>query len=152
MSPSMRELLIHCPDGQIKTVPLAGERLSVGRSRADEISFPEDAGLSRKHFVFEPESDDWTARDLGPKTGELATKAVNAQRGVVLTLEGENLVPRAHKGDGFRISTAVRDRVVNQKTSILVKDAQKDDAFKSRLSIVEQKVHTMMAVPLQTKD
>jgi serine phosphatase RsbU (regulator of sigma subunit) len=71
---------------------------------------------------------------------------------VVLTLEGENLVPRAHKGDGFRISTAVRDRVVNQKTSILVKDAQKDDAFKSRLSIVEQKVHTMMAVPLQTKD
>src|SRR5581483_8431 len=27
-----------------------------------------------------------------------------------------------------------------------------DDAFKGRMSIVEQKVHTMMAVPLQTKD
>jgi serine phosphatase RsbU (regulator of sigma subunit)/pSer/pThr/pTyr-binding forkhead associated (FHA) protein len=257
MSPSLRELLIHCPDGQIKTVPLAGERLSVGRSSAAEISFPEDAGLSRQHFAFEPEGDDWTVQDLGSKNGtfvnniplkarlvlrpgdritaghitvvyapeskgtgpgvvifegddetsptsstvvttlenanqtiaferpvgpkasaplqalinaglelnenrplaelfpvilDLAVKAVNAQRGVVLTLEGENLVPRAHKGDGFRISTAVRDRVVNQKSSILVRDAQLDDAFKSRLSIVEQKVHTMMAVPLQTKE
>ncbi|MBZ5578968.1 MAG: SpoIIE family protein phosphatase [Acidobacteriia bacterium] len=252
-----RELLIHCPDGQIKTVPLEGDRLSVGRSSAAEISFPEDAGLSRQHFAFEPEGDDWTVQDLGSKNGtfvnniplkarlvlrpgdritaghitvvfapeskgtgpgvvifegdeddtsptsstvvtsleganqtiafervgpkssaplqaliragqelaenrplaelfpvilDLAIQAVNAQRGVVLTLEGENLVPRAHKGDGFRISTAVRDRVVNQKSSILVRDAQLDDAFKSRLSIVEQKVHTMMAVPLQTKE
>jgi sigma-B regulation protein RsbU (phosphoserine phosphatase) len=254
-----RELVIHCPDGQIKTVPLAGDRLSVGRSSAAEISFPEDAGLSRQHFAFEPEGDDWTVQDLGSKNGtfvnniplkarlvlrpgdrvtaghitvvyapqstgagagvvifegdddttsptaatvvtslegalsnqtlalerggpkspaalqaliragqelaenrpladlfplilDLAIEAVNAQRGVVLTLEGENLVPRAHKGDGFRISTAVRDRVLTDKKSILVRDAQLDDAFKSRLSIVEQKVHTMMAVPLQTKD
>jgi len=33
-----------------------------------------------------------------------------------------------------------------------VRDAQLDDAFKGRMSIVEQKVHTMMAAPLQTKD
>jgi serine phosphatase RsbU (regulator of sigma subunit) len=46
----------------------------------------------------------------------------------------------------------VRDRVIREKTSILVRDAQLDDAFKSRMSIVEQKVHTMMAVPLQTND
>ena len=42
--------------------------------------------------------------------------------------------------------------MLNDKTSILVRDAQLDDAFKGRMSIVEQKVHTMMAVPLQTKD
>jgi serine phosphatase RsbU (regulator of sigma subunit) len=254
-----RELHVHCPDGQIKTIPLNAERLSVGRSSAAEISFPEDAGLSRQHFAFEPEGEDWTVQDLGSKNGtfvnniplkarlvlrpgdritaghitvvyapeskgtgpgvvifegdgdetsptsstvvtslegamsnqtlalerggakasaplqaliraglelsenrpladlfpvilDLAIQAVNAQRGVVLTLEGENLVPRAHKGDGFRISSKVRDHVVNQKSSILVRDAQMDEAFKSRLSIVEQKVHTMMAVPLQTKD
>ena len=35
---------------------------------------------------------------------------------------------------------------------MLVRDAQLDDAFKGRMSIVEQKVHTMMAAPLQTKD
>src|SRR6185503_18123246 len=64
----------------------------------------------------------------------------------------DQLVAKAHKGEGFRISTMVRDKVVNEKASILVRDAQLDDAFKGRMSIVEQKVHTMMAVPLQTKD
>ena len=252
-----RELLIQCPDGQMKTVPLTGARLSIGRSSAADLCFPEDAGLSRQHFAFEPEVDDWTVQDLGSKNGtfvnniplkarlilkpgdrvtaghlvivfapnadgaasgvvlfeaetsssttstvvtslagalsnqtqaierggpkasapmqaliragqelaenrplhelfpvilDLAIQAVNAQRGVLMILEGEDLVPRAHKGDGFRISTAVRDRVLKERSSILVRDAQLDDAFKGRMSIVEQKVHTMMAAPLQTTD
>ena len=251
-----RELLIQCPDGQMKTIPLTGERLAVGRSSAAELCFPEDAGLSRQHFAFETQGDDWTVQDLGSKNGtfvnniplkarlilkpgdritaghlvivfspgaqpqtgvvvfdgadtsspttstvvtslegatnqtlalertgpkasapmqaliragqelaenrplpelfpvilDLAIQAVSAQRGVLLLLEGDSLVPMAHKGDGFRISTAVRDRVINDKSSVLVRDAQLDDAFKGRMSIVEQKVHTMMAVPLQTRD
>ena len=251
-----RELLVQCPDGQMKTVPLTGARLSIGRSSAAELCFPEDAGLSRQHFAFEPEGDDWTVQDLGSKNGtfvnniplkarlilrpgdrvtaghlaivfapdeagtaagvvvfegepsspttstvvtslagalnqtmtieragskasapmqaliragqelsenrplhelfpvilDLAIQAVNAQRGVLMILEGEELVPRAHKGEGFRISSAVRDRVLNERSSILVRDAQLDDAFKGRMSIVEQKVHTMMAVPLQAKE
>jgi hypothetical protein len=61
-----RELRIHGPDGQIKNVPLVGDRVSVGRSGAADISYPEDAGLSRQHFVFEPEGEDWAVRDLGP--------------------------------------------------------------------------------------
>src|SRR5579862_6412542 len=64
-----RELLIQCPDGQMKTVPLTGERLSVGRSSVAELCFPEDAGLSRQHFAFEPDGDGWTVRDLGSKNG-----------------------------------------------------------------------------------
>jgi len=253
-----RELLIQCPNGQTKTVPLTGDRLAVGRSSAAELCFPEDAGLSRQHFAFEPEGEEWTVQDLGSKNGtfvnniplkarlilqagdritaghlvivyapegqpeaagvvvfegaessspttstvvtslegaltnqtmaierggakasapmqaliragqelsanrpladlfpvilDLAVEAVNAQRGVLLLLETDLLVPKAHKGEGFRISTAVRDRVLNERSSILVRDAQLDDAFKARMSIVEQKVHTMMAVPLQTKD
>jgi sigma-B regulation protein RsbU (phosphoserine phosphatase) len=251
-----RELLIQCPDGQMKTIPLT-DRLSVGRSSASELCFPEDAGLSRQHFAFEPEGDDWTIQDLGSKNGtfvnyiplkgklalqpgdritaghlvivyapdgaqadkgvvvfdgadggspssttvvtslegalanptmafqtgpkasapmqaliragqeltknqtlselfpiilDLAIEASNAQRGVLMILEHGNLTPKAHKGEGFRISSAVRDRVLKEKTSMLVRDAQMDDAFKARMSIVEQKVHTMMAVPLQTKD
>ena len=39
---------------------------------------------------------------------------------------GETLVARAHKGEGFRISTAVRDRVIVEKSSVLVRDAQLD--------------------------
>jgi sigma-B regulation protein RsbU (phosphoserine phosphatase) len=254
-----RELLIQCPDGQTKTISLTGERLAVGRSSAAELCFPEDAGLSRQHFVFETQGDDWTVLDLGSKNGtfvnniplkarltlkpgdritaghlvvvyapeaegaaqnvvvfdgtdsttspststvvtslagalsnqtlyverggpkasapmqaliragqelsenrplsdlfpvilDLAIQAVNAQRGVLLIQEGDALVARAHKGEGFRISTMVRDRVMNAKDSMLVRDAQLDDAFKGRMSIVEQKVHSMMAVPLQTKE
>ena len=252
-----RELLIQCPDGQTKVMPMTGERISVGRSSTAELCFPEDAGLSRQHFAFECEGDGWTVQDLGSTNGtfvnniplkarlplkpgdritaghlvivyapdtrpastgvvvfdpvegatpttstvvtslegalsnqtmvvdrsgrgsaqvqalvragqclsenhpleelfplilDLSIKAVNAQRGVVMLLEGEELVPKAHKGEGFRISTTVRDRVLKEKSSILVRDAQLDDAFKSRMSIVEQKVHTMMAVPLQTSD
>jgi pSer/pThr/pTyr-binding forkhead associated (FHA) protein len=214
-----KELLIQCPDGQMKTVPLTGERLSIGRSSAAELCFPEDAGLSRQHFAFENEGEDWTVQDLGSKNGtfvnniplkarlilkagdritaghlvivfspdaadpnagvvvfeggdnsspttstvvtslegalsnqtmtiekggakasaplqaiiraglelaenrplnelfpvilDLAIQGVNAQRGVLLILEGDALIPKAHKGDGFRISTAVRDRVIN---------------------------------------
>src|SRR5213593_4036012 len=63
------ELLIQGPDGQTKTIPLTGERLAVGRSSAAELCFPEDAGLSRQHFAFEVQGDDWTVQDLGSKNG-----------------------------------------------------------------------------------
>ena len=45
----------------------------------------------------------------------------------------------------------MRDRVINEKASVLVRDAQMDEAFRERMSIVEQKVRTLMAVPLQTE-
>jgi serine phosphatase RsbU (regulator of sigma subunit) len=249
--------MIQSPDRETASMPLTGQRLSVGRSSAADLCFPEDAGLSRQHFAFEAEGDDWTVEDLGSKNGtyvndiplkgrlilrpgdritaghlaivyspqagrvdgdvvifegggesappststlitslegsrqtmvfeggrpkpsapmqallraglelaenrplgdlfpvilELAVQAVNAQRGVLMTLEGGALIPRAHKGEGFRISAAVRDRVLKDRSSMLVRDAQLDDAFKGRMSIVEQKVHTMMAVPLQTQE
>jgi len=90
--------------------------------------------------------------ELFQKILDLSIDAVGAQRGVLMTLEGQHLVVRANKGEGFRISSAVRDRVLKEKNSLLVKDTQMDDAFRERLSIVEQKVRTLMAVPLQTKD
>src|SRR5271165_2531099 len=64
-----RELVIQCPDGQMRTVPLTGERLSIGRSSAAELCFPEDAGLSRQHFAFESQGEEWTVQDLGSKNG-----------------------------------------------------------------------------------
>jgi serine phosphatase RsbU (regulator of sigma subunit) len=253
-----RELLIQTPDGQTKTFGLGSAPVTVGRSSNVELCFFDDVGLSRQHFIFEPEGDDWTVRDLGSKNGtyvnniplkarlvlqpgdritaghltilydvgvrrtdqgvvvfeggerespttstvlttlagalsnatilaekggagalspvqaliragqelsqnrplaelfplilDLSINAVNAQRGVVMLLEGDTLVAKAHKGEGFRISTAVRDRVLKEKASVLVRDVQLDEAFKARMSIVEQRVHTMMAAPLETKD
>src|SRR3979411_1292065 len=64
-----RELLIQGPDGQVNTIELSGGRLAVGRSSTVELSFPEDAGLSRQHFAFEGQGDDWTVQDLGSKNG-----------------------------------------------------------------------------------
>ncbi len=240
-----RELLIQCRDGETKSAMLTGERLSVGRSVDAGLCFPEDSGLSRQHFVFEAEGENWTVQDLRSRNGtfvnqvrlteritlqpgdritagqlvivyapeppaemvvfdcaetdqltpvlptittnlehalarhkpmqallhaglelsknrplaelfpvilDLAIEAVDAQRGVLLILQEDRLVPKANKGAGFRISTAVRDHVLNEKSSILVCNVQLDDVYKNRQSIVEQRIHTIMAAPLQSKE
>lgn len=84
---------------------------------------------------------------------DLSLSAINSKRGVILTLESNGkLLVRASKGEGFSISTAVRDRVLRDKCSLIVKNAQTDDAFRHQQSIVLHSVHSMMAVPLQTGD
>jgi serine phosphatase RsbU (regulator of sigma subunit) len=83
---------------------------------------------------------------------DLSIQAVGAERGVLMTLEGDDLVVRSVRGEGFRISSAVRDRVLKEGASLLVRDTALDEAFKSRDSIVGQQVQSVMAVPLQTSD
>jgi sigma-B regulation protein RsbU (phosphoserine phosphatase) len=83
---------------------------------------------------------------------DLSIQAVRANRGVLLTLDDGELAVRANKGEGFHISTAVRDRVLNSGLSVLVRDTSADDAFRERRSIVEQNIRTLMAVPLQTQN
>lgn len=252
----VRELAITSPDGKTKTLRLEGESLSLGRSSANELCFPEDVGLSRQHMVLEREGEQWSVRDLGSKNGtfvsglriaektplrpgdrivasrivmvfepagedanktvffegpaagpadltvsttlehllkgqtkdksplgpqwgsaitalvragrelaerkplpelfrvilDLAIEAVAARRGVLMTLEKGQLVTQSSRGEGFRISTAVRDRVLEGKTSLLIRDTAQDDALRQRLSIVEYSVRTLMAVPLQTDE
>ncbi len=83
---------------------------------------------------------------------KLALSAMEAKRGVILTLEEGELVVRASEGDGFSISTSVRDRILRQKCSLVISDAQLDDALRQQRSIVMHRVRSMMAVPLQTGD
>jgi serine phosphatase RsbU (regulator of sigma subunit) len=82
---------------------------------------------------------------------DLAIQAVQADRGILMTAEGDDLIVRANKGEGFRISSAVRDRVLTTGESVLVRDTASDDAFRERRSIVEQNIRTLMAVPLHTR-
>jgi hypothetical protein len=55
-----------------------------------------------------------------------------------MILEGDSLVPRAHKAMASHQHRRPRSRH-QKRSSILVRDAQLDDAFKGRMSIVERK-------------
>jgi serine phosphatase RsbU (regulator of sigma subunit) len=68
-----------------------------------------------------------------------------------MTLENGELVTRAHKGDGFRVSSAVRDKVMRERASLLVQDAASDSLLRASQTIVQQKIKSLMAVPLQTE-
>jgi sigma-B regulation protein RsbU (phosphoserine phosphatase) len=83
---------------------------------------------------------------------ELSLSAVEAKRGVILTLDEGELQVRASKGDGFIISTLVRDQVLGDKRSLLISDAMRHDALSKQESIVLSRVRSMMAAPLQTRD
>jgi phosphoserine phosphatase RsbU/P len=90
--------------------------------------------------------------ELFPLIMDLTMDAVGATRGVLMTLENGELRVREARGEGFKISSTVRDRVIQKKESLLVRDAQLDTALKAQRSIVLQKVRGMIAVPLQTND
>ncbi len=81
---------------------------------------------------------------------ELAIDAVKGDRGILLTLEKGQLVPQANRGEGFRISSTVRNRVIDTGASVLVSDTGADEALRERKSIVEQNIRSLIAVPLQT--
>ncbi len=246
-------------DGKTSTVALDRDRITLGRSSANELCYPDDVGLSRQHLALIRRNSQWTVEDLGSKNGtmlngqrleapmpfhpgdrvaaghltiefadaglstqntvvfvdspeqfsksattvvasldgvlapqaddlnktqvmqaspqmrtliqagrelaghrplaelfqvimDLSVEAVMAGRGVLMTLDGDQLQVRAARGEGFKISSTVRDRVLSQKESLLIRDAQLDQGLKEHMSIVEQKVRSMIAVPLQTND
>ena len=81
---------------------------------------------------------------------DLSIDAVKGDRGILLTLENGQLVPQANRGEGFRISSTVRNRVIDTGASVLVCDTANDEALRERKSIVEQNIRSLIAVPLQT--
>jgi phosphoserine phosphatase RsbU/P len=83
---------------------------------------------------------------------DLSIEAVGASRGVLVTSEGTEFVVQAVKGDNFRISAAIRDRVIRERQSLLVVDATLDSALRARHSIMLEGVRSFIAVPLQTRD
>lgn len=254
-----RELVIRDLEGKSATIALDQSRITLGRSSANQLCYPDDIGLSRQHLAFVRHDGHWTVEDLGSKNGtllngvrvekpmpfqpgdrvsaghltiefadagaaapetvvfvdnteqfsksattvvasldgvlgpqvddlnkttvmqgspqmraliragrelaghrplaelfplimDLSVEAVMAGRGVLMTLDGEELNVRAARGEGFKISSTVRDRVIKQKESLLIRDAQLDQGLREHMSIVEQKVRSMIAVPLQTND
>lgn len=83
---------------------------------------------------------------------DLSVEAVRAARGALMTLEGGELQVRSVKGQGLRISEHVRDLVIQEKRSLLVRDAMTDSSLGAHASIVRSQIRSMMAVPLQAED
>ena len=252
-----RELVIQLRDGNRRKTPLQVGRLSLGRSSDNDLAFPDDQALSRRHLIFdfdghicwvedlkttngsqlnglrltgrrrleendvvsvgsltltfgaakelEPDvifvadelsdSGGFEPRMSAPTTPErfedivkspaisgtsrvqalldagreisgdrpieelfqvildLVVSAVGGSRAVILTSGPDGqLVPRAMRGSGFRISSAVRDRVMKDKESLLILDASRHEVLSSSSTIQRQRVKSLMAVPLLTQD
>jgi phosphoserine phosphatase RsbU/P len=251
-----RELSIQSPDGTSKIYQLGADRVTLGRTAANDLCFTDDPGLSRQHLEFDIKENAWLVRDLGSRNGtyvngkqitgehalhpgdriaaghlmiefrigdsdtghtvhfveptaasthaatietdlagalvepavtspvkalgiaptqalilagqqlsghmpldqlfrlvlDLSIEAVGAARGILMTVEGDELVAQAATGGDFQISTLIRDRVVAKRTSVLIYDALGDADFRFRESIVSQSIRSIMAVPLQTAD
>jgi phosphoserine phosphatase RsbU/P len=155
------------PPPSAQTVIFVDSRTTAGRSSTLETSLE---GVLREGGPAMAAGSDNTAHmkalvDAGRELGKnlplgelfqlimnLSIEAVGAARGVLMTLEGEELVVRAAKGQGFRISSGVRDEVLNHKRSLLISDVSDNRALMERMSIVQQQIRSMVAVPLQTED
>jgi sigma-B regulation protein RsbU (phosphoserine phosphatase) len=83
---------------------------------------------------------------------KLTVEAVGVSRGILMTIENGKLEARASQGAGFRISSHVRDLVINQRRSLLVADTMADEALSGRQSIMGAQVRSMIAAPLQTDE
>ncbi|HNY42510.1 MAG TPA: SpoIIE family protein phosphatase [Bryobacteraceae bacterium] len=90
--------------------------------------------------------------ELFPLILQLAARAVGASRGMVITCSDGSLTPRAAMGAGLKVSRAVTEQVLRDRTSMLVRDTSADQALAGSMTIVAQRVKSLMAAPLQTKD
>ncbi|MCX6598607.1 MAG: SpoIIE family protein phosphatase [Acidobacteria bacterium] len=264
------EIVISSSDGSSRTLKLDKDRITLGRSGDNDLAYPDDHGLSRRHMAIEKNGREWVVHDQNSKNGTLVNGirisgptsiepgdrvsaghlvitfadpapsvshetvvfvdggmdtpssstvitsldglyrndkkitsdstpggtprpavslteqqrytqtlgqvsamlaahlpltdlfrmvmdqsmlAAGASRGVLMTFDqSENLVVRETRGDAFRISSTVRERVMRDRQSLLVRDTSLDAAVRGSQSIVDNLVRSFMAVPLQTND
>jgi signal transduction histidine kinase len=91
--------------------------------------------------------------ELFQVTLDLSLEAVGAERGALLTLDdADRLEVQASVGGELRISSTVRDKVLREKTSLLVRDVLRDQLLRGSETVVDEGVRSLIAVPLQTED
>jgi len=85
---------------------------------------------------------------------DLARRAVPFERGLLMLLEGDRLIPQVirvppdESGSVISVSRTIADRVLQNKESILTSDAQLDDRFRQGHSVEAQQLRSVMCVPL----
>ena len=63
------ELLISGPKGLSTTFELKKDTLSLGRSAENDLAYPDDPWLSRRHLCFERQSGGWIVKDCASRNG-----------------------------------------------------------------------------------
>jgi hypothetical protein len=56
---AVKELIVRNLDGNTVILPLDRDRIALGRSTANELSYPDDIGLSRQHLVLLRREGQW---------------------------------------------------------------------------------------------
>jgi serine phosphatase RsbU (regulator of sigma subunit)/pSer/pThr/pTyr-binding forkhead associated (FHA) protein len=87
---------------------------------------------------------------------DLVFEAISAERGFLMLLEGKS-GDMTHKavrdltktsGGAISLSRSIADMVIQNRQSVLTRDAQADERFKMRQSVVMQGIRSAMCVPL----
>jgi serine phosphatase RsbU (regulator of sigma subunit) len=91
---------------------------------------------------------------------DLTSDVLRSDR-TVLVLRGEDgqeLIPKATKqrgrtvGQEIVVSRSIARRAIDDRTAILTSDAQSDVRFKEQQSVIRQRIHSAMCVPLWHED
>lgn len=65
----LAQLVIRRPDGTTGVHPVTGGVVRLGRATENDLSFPDEPDLSRRHLMIERTGGSWVLRDLGSKNG-----------------------------------------------------------------------------------
>lgn len=71
VTPTSLSLIITLQDGTRRIYPLTSNRVTLGRAADNDLAYPEDSVLSRRHLLMERAEGEWFASDLGSKNGTL---------------------------------------------------------------------------------
>lgn len=162
-TPALEErTVVFTPAGSVAEALAASAHLKLDEAISDStrigkafLQTTPEAATARLQALFEAGRELAGRRpldELFPLILKLAARSAGAERGVVMTLEGDSLITRAAMGADFRISTAVRDRVLGGRESLLIHDVASDEALKASATLIMQRVRTLLAAPLQTDE
>jgi len=79
-------------------------------------------------------------------------QTLKADRGALMVLEGTELIPYASYGADLQLSNIIREKVIGERISLLVRDLGMDTHLSQADSLLIQNVRSLIAVPLQTKN
>jgi serine phosphatase RsbU (regulator of sigma subunit) len=165
-----RTRLVYCapaiPPSELGVTPWPGTGETMILA-TDNLPLLEPSKISRESAEFSLlpillEADQELAVDrplneMFAKILDLVQRIVPFERGVLQTLEGDDLVsqivrrPSGTSESAPGISEALKNHVIHSREAILVVDALDDAVLKKRRSIQSQSVRSLMCVPLTTR-